>query len=165
MRWKTAAIEERSMEETKSLKGKITYDKLFWLFLAGSVMGVLIEGTFYLVLAGRWESHVLTLVGQFNALYGTGAVLFFVVISLMKDKNILLKSLIIMIAATILELICGVFLADVLGMKAWDYSHSFMNYRGVICLKFALGWGIAGFVFCLIYPKVNRLLCKLENKK
>ena len=65
------------MKSTESIQGKITYDKLFWLFMAGSLMGVLIEGLFCLIRKGQWESHVVTVFGPFNALYGAGAVLFF----------------------------------------------------------------------------------------
>ena len=153
------------MSETKELNGKITYDKLFWLFLFGSVIGVIVEGTFCLLFKGHWESHVLTLVGQFNALYGIGAVLFYIIITLLRDKSIIVKSGVIMIAATLLELLCGIFLADMLGMKAWDYSNNIMNFRGIICLTFAVGWGVSGFVFCLLYERVDRFLCKLVSKK
>lgn len=152
------------MKSIETIKGKITYDKLFWLFMAGSVLGVLIEGAFCLILRGKWESHVVSVIGPFNALYGVGAVLFFSIASLLRNRGMVLKIVTITVIATVLELLCGILLADGLGMKAWDYSAAFLNYRGMICLTFSLGWGAAGFVFCLLFNKVDSLLCKLHGK-
>ncbi|MBQ3432570.1 MAG: putative ABC transporter permease [Clostridia bacterium] len=152
------------MKSIENIKGKITYDKLFWLFMAGAVLGVLIEGFFCLILRGKWESHVVSVLGPFNALYGAGAVLFFSVASLLRKRSMVLKIVTITVIATVLELLCGILLADGLGMKAWDYSAAFLNYRGMICLAFSLGWGVAGFVFCLLFNKIDSLLCKLHGK-
>lgn len=153
------------MEDVKKHQVKITYEKLFWLFVIGSFVGVIIEGSFCLIAKGHWESHVLTLVGQFNALYGAGAVLFYSIIALLHNKKTITKVVVITIVATILEYLCGVLLSDVLGMKAWDYSSSFLNYRGIICLNFTLGWGAAGLVFCIFFNRINRFLSKLQSKK
>ena len=75
------------MENTRRLQSKITYEKLFWLFIVGSLIGVVMEGVFCVFSKGHWESHVLTLVGQFNALYGAGAVLFYSLIALLQNKK------------------------------------------------------------------------------
>ena len=152
------------MKSIENAQGKITYDKLFWLFLAGSVAGVLVEGLFCLILRGKWESHVVALVGPFNALYGAGAVLFYSIACLLREKKMYIKVLTIMVIATVLELLTGILLADCLGMKAWDYSKAFLNYRGMICLSFTLGWGAAGFLFCLLFDKIDLVLCKLQGK-
>ena len=153
------------MNKSEASQIRITYEKLFWLFIIGSLIGVVMEGTFCLLSKGQWESHVLTLVGQFNALYGAGAVLFYSVIALLYNRKTVTKVAVITVCATVLELFCGILLADGLGMKAWDYSNCFMNYRGMICLVFALGWGLAGFVFCLLFDRIDRGLSKLNNKK
>lgn len=65
-------------EQKKEQSAYITYDKLFWLFLIGSVAGVIIEGVFTLVTKGHWESHVVSVFGAFNILYGFGGVLYYV---------------------------------------------------------------------------------------
>ena len=43
-------------------------------------------------------------------------------------------------------------------MRAWNYYHNFMNYQGLICLKFSLSWGVAAWLFCLLCPKIDKLL-------
>lgn len=67
--------------------------------------------------------------------------------------------------ATSLELACGLILKYILGMKAWDYSHNFLNIGGMICLKFSLIWAAFAFIVCLNMDKITKLLAKLRTKK
>lgn len=55
---------------------EITYDKLLILFMIGCMLGVLLEGSFCLITKGHWESHVVSIIGAFNTLYGAGMVFF-----------------------------------------------------------------------------------------
>lgn len=142
-----------------------TFDKIIILFLSGSFIGFIIEGLFCLVSKGRWESHVVTLVGPLNALYGIGAVLFYTIAVLFRSKSNLYKALAIAVSATILELFTGLFLKDYLGMKAWDYTNQFLNYRGIICLSFTLIWGVAGYLFCVAFNNVERIMNKIKGLK
>lgn len=149
------------MEEKEN---KISYDKLFWLFIIGSVLGVLVEGIFCLIKKGYWESHVVSVFGAFNILYGMGGVLFYLGAVLLKKRNIVVKTIILMVFATVLELICGLILKDFLGMRAWNYHKSFLNYKGLICLPFTLIWGAAGLIFCLTYKPLNHVLSLITKK-
>ena len=54
------------MKEKAKLNTKISYSSLFWLFMIGSLAGVIIEGIFCLIHKGAWESHVVSLFGPFN---------------------------------------------------------------------------------------------------
>ena len=63
-----------------------------------------------------------------------------------------------MLAATILELMCGLFLKNELGMRAWNYENSFLNYKGVICPLFSLIWGVASFAFCIAQPWIKKAM-------
>lgn len=136
----------------------ITYDKLFWLFLFGNVLGVIIEGVFCLITKGHWENHVVSVFGAFNIVYGTGAVMFYVGAAVLKRRSIAVRVIILMLAATLLELICGLLLKNGLGMRAWNYENSFMNYKGVICLGFTLVWGLAALIFCCLYSHIDTIL-------
>lgn len=155
---------KNTTESSSNMENKLSYTKLFYLFMIGCVFGVLMEGFFCLIVKGRWESHVVSIWGPFNILYGAGAVVFYVGAVKLREKNIVLKTLIMMVVATILELLCGLLLKNVLGMRAWNYSKSFMNYQGLICLKFSLGWGLAALLFCVAYPKINKMLNFIDGK-
>lgn len=150
------------MAEAK--KGNITYCTTFWLFLIGSVAGVIIEGMFCLLYKGRWENHVVSLFAQYNILYGIGAVLFFIGAAKLRIASPVQKAVAMAIVATLLELFCGLLLKHVLGMRAWNYANSFMNYQGLICPAFSLAWGIAALGFCKLYPRVNRMLTRFKQK-
>ena len=155
----------KSPKQSKQLyTDEITYAKLFWLFIVGSILGVIIEGLFCLIRNGHWESHVVSVFGAFNILYGFGAVLFYIGAAALKRKTIFSKTVILMLGATLLELICGLILKNALGMRAWSYQNSFLNYKGLICVPFMFVWGLSGFVFCILYPQINLLLDKLVKK-
>ncbi|MCI5796825.1 MAG: putative ABC transporter permease [Ruminococcus sp.] len=144
----TAVYKPESQETSHSTQKnsgdekEITYDKMFVLFLVGSVIGVLMEGFFCLLTKGHWETHVVSVFGAFNILYGAGAVLFFVGAVKLKSKPLGWRVVIMAVSATTLELFSGLLLKDFLGMRAWNYEHSFMNYKGLICIGFTCVWGL-----------------------
>ena len=146
-------------------KKKLYYSDLFWLFLFGCIMGVIIEGIFTYFMTGHWESHVVSVWGWFNILYGAGAAGFYAGAVKLQDKSLKTRVFIMAIIATSLELLCGLILKFVLGMKAWDYSHNFLNIDGMICLKFSLIWALFAFIVCLSMPKLTVFLSKLRAKK
>ena len=146
-------------------KKKLYYSDLFWLFLVGSFLGVIIEGVFTYFMTGRWESHVVSVWGWFNILYGAGAAGFYAGAVKLQDKSIGKRVFIMALIATSLELACGLILKYILGMKAWDYSHNFLNIGGIICLKFSLIWAAFAFIVCLNMQKITNVLSKLRTKR
>lgn len=145
-------------------KRKIKYSDLFWLFIAASLFGVLIEGLYCLIKFGKWESHVVSIYGHFCIIYGVGVVFYYVFCNLFKDKNIFLKFFIYAFLGTFVELICGLLLDYGLGMRAWSYANSFMNYKGYICLFMFVVWGMFGIFFELCIPYINKCLKVTYNK-
>ena len=162
----TLSIKHRAKRQTKTNdvqtvtkpEKNITYTKLFWLFLVGSVAGVLIEGLFCLVAKGHWETHVVSVFAPYNILYGLGVVLFYIGAIKLQNKPFAVQIVIMTALVTVLELLCGLLLRHGLGMRAWNYSHSFLNYKGIICLGFSAAWGIAAFVFAKLSPRIEALL-------
>lgn len=154
-----------SVNKLRAADGQIslTYEKAFWLFICASIAGVIIEGLFCLFSKGRWESHVVSVFGAFNTLYGAGAVIFYTGSALMQRHHVLIRTAVLTAAATLLELISGIILRDRLGMEAWDYHSNFMNYRGLICLSFTLSWGAAALLFSIFSHRIDLLLCRLKG--
>ncbi len=106
----------KSKRDVNNGDNPITYRKLFWLFLIGSVIGVMLEGLFCLISKGAWETHVVSVYLPLNPLYGTGAVLLYVGAVRLRKKNIWCRVLYMTLGATALELICGLLLRYGLGM-------------------------------------------------
>lgn len=134
------------------------YERNFWLFLIGSVVGVALEGLFCLFVNGKWESHVVSVFGVYNIIYGFGAVAFYYCARLLANRPAVLRALAMAGAATALELVCGLILKYGLGMRAWSYENSFLNIGGLICPAFSALWWVAGLGFCALYPWLCKLL-------
>lgn len=145
-------------------ESKIKYSHLFWLFIAASWFGLLLEGLYCLIKFGKWESHVVSIYGHFCIIYGVGAVFYYCFCTLFKDKNIVLKFFVYAFLGTFVELVCGLLLDYGLNMRAWSYANSFLNYHGYICLFMFVVWGLFGLFFELCLPTLHKLLKLTENK-
>lgn len=115
IKWRTKNQNEIAFCKTEKT---ITYTKLFCLFLAGSVLGVLIEGIFCLISKGHWKTHVVSVIAPYNILYGLGAVLFYVGAVKLQHKPLAVQIAIMTFLGTVLELVCGLLLRYGLGMRA-----------------------------------------------
>lgn len=135
----------------------ITYPALFWLFMLGSILGTLIEGSFCLIRHGRWETHTVALWGPFCIIYGIGAVILYVGAVLCESMPISGQFAVFATATTMVEYISGLLLRHGIHMKAWDYSGCALNLQGLICIKMTVTWGVLGVLFakyCVPYIKI-----------
>ena len=57
---------------------------------------------------------------------------------------------------TAMELLCGVTVNR--GYRVWDYRNMPLNYRGQICLPYAMAWMPLGLVAMWLYGKAEKLL-------
>ena len=142
---------------------RVSYGICFWLFMIANLIGVVIEGIFCVFAYGRWESHVVTVWGPFCLLYGFGTVGFYLVAAALYGKGYIVEFIGYALVGDGLELIGGLLLEFGLGMRAWDYSRSFLNYRGHISLLMTLVWGAIGFSFARFCPLISRGLSKYEH--
>lgn len=134
----------------------ISFPMLFLMFWGFSFLGVLIEGVFCLFKYKRWETHTVTIWGPFCIIYGMGATAFYMVAVYLEKVSFIVHFLMFSVIATVIECVCGLILKHGLHMKAWDYSKERMNLQGIICVKYAVIWGLAGTVFaqkCVPYIK------------
>ena len=60
----------------------------------------------------------------------------------LKSERFITKALMSTILITITELISGIFLNVILGLKVWDYSSLPLNFMGQICPHFCIIWFI-----------------------
>ena len=138
---------------------------MFCLFMGGNLLGVLMEGIFCKIAHGHWETHVVTLWGPFNLLYGFAAAVLYAGAVLMRGKNVAVQFAAFAAIATALELAAGLLLEFGMKMRAWDYTKSFLNVRGHICLKMTLAWGLLGVLFAhFAVPPAEKLFEKAQNR-
>ena len=148
----------------KNKKFSIKFTDLFWLFIIASYVGLIMEGFYCLIKFGKWENHVVSIYGHFCVLYGFGVAFYYVFSKLFKDNKLWLRYIVYACLGTFVELVAGLLLEFGLGMYAWSYSNSFLNFRGHICLFMFLIWGIIGLLFEKCDPYIDKLLKIVHNK-
>ncbi|MDD4699896.1 MAG: putative ABC transporter permease [Oscillospiraceae bacterium] len=139
--------------------------KLFWIFLVGSFLGVLVETMFCILKHGYYQSRVGLVWGPFNAVYGFGAVLIILVVSKIKCKNYVCIFLGSMIIGGSFEYLCSLFQELIFGTVSWEYSNTPINIAGRTNLFYSFFWGILGLFFVRdIMPRLNKILEKISGQ-
>lgn len=145
-------------------KRYLNFRNMFFLFMIGSVIGTISEGIWSVLFCGGWQTHVICMWGPFCIIYGIGMVGFYMMNVLLAKKSIIIKYLLGVFVGTFIELISGLVLEFLMGMRAWNYSHKFLNFRGHICLQMSLLWGLAGIAFILLIKPLNKMFAKMNNR-
>jgi uncharacterized protein len=101
--------------------------------------------------------------GPYLPLYGWGALLLMVAVSLLQGSHVLIKALAYFAITTGLELGFGLIGECFSQPRLWDYSDQRFNYRGHICLKFSLYWILLAFAFeYAVLPPYQSMLVLLS---
>ena len=143
----------------------MTYYQIFWYFMIYAFGGWCIEVICHAITVGKVINRGF-LCGPVCPVYGFGVLsVFGVVYSVLPDIfhypvekliggddliGILIVFLCGVIFATLVELIAGWGLDAAFHARWWDYSNEPFNFRGYICLRFSLIWGLA----CLLVVRV-----------
>ena len=148
----------------KKEEKNIKYTDMFWLFIIACYFGLILEGLYCLFKFGKWESHVVSIYGHLCVIYGVGAVIYYIFNYIFKKQNFFLRFIVYACLGTFVELVAGLILEFGLGMYAWSYSNSFLNYRGHICLAMFIVWGLFGLFFEKCDPYIDKMLKFTKNK-
>ena len=133
---------------------------LILLFLLYSAMGWMLEVAFHYYKKRRFVNRGF-LKGPFCPIYGTGAILMLVAVGPYRDYPVVF-ALGAFIVPTILELVVGIVLMKLFKARWWNYSGCRFNYRGFICLRFSLMWGMFSYVFIgWLNPVAEKLIDSL----
>lgn len=126
----------------------------YMMFFIYSFLGWVIEVIYYGITEGKFINRGF-LAGPLCPVYGLGfyaAIWFF---EPFKD-NFFVIFFGMAGACTIVELIAGVVLYQAFHMRWWDYSDYKLNFKGYICLRFFIYWGIASSLgIYALHPAVS----------
>lgn len=137
----------------------------FWLFIMGSVAGIILEGICAFVQYGRWEYHTGTIWGPFCLIYGIGAVIVYTLSQMLQNVPLVMEFIAYTIAGALVEYFGSFFQEVCFGTISWNYSDHFLNIGGRVSLIMALVWGVLSFLFVyVIFPPIKKLLYKLNGK-
>lgn len=135
--------------------------QIFFFFFA-STLGFLWEVLIFLVKEGNFANRGF-LYGPWLPVYGSGAVLFYLLLSKLKKHPVAVFLLSLLIGSG-LELFVGWLLDTVWDLRYWDYRGYLFNYQGYICLWSAVGFGIAGVLWvCILSGFFTRLWLLLPS--
>lgn len=121
----------------------------FWAFI-----GWCIEVCYMTIETGEYQNR-----GFLNMpicpIYGFGVLIIAVFSRPIADKGLLLFA-VSLVLCTVLELVVGLGMEKLFNTRWWDYSHEKFNYRGYICPKVSLLWGLGCvFVIKVVHPLVE----------
>ena len=141
---------------------RLDFFNLFWTFIVGSVVGLIVEIIFHMVVVepGVYQDRAGLLWGPFSPIYGVGAVLMTIALNRFKDRNIVFIFVVCTIIGGGFEYFVSWFMEVAFGASAWDYSDQFLGdiFGGRTCLLFASMFGFLGTVWIkLLLPVFLRL--------
>lgn len=149
---------------------KLNYFNLFWVFFVCSVLGLILEEVWHMVVVdpGVYQDRAGMLFGPLSPIYGFGAVLMTMALNRFYKKNPLIIFLVSALIGGAFEVFVGWFMQTSFGVVSWSYSH--MKLFGMpdplavltggrTCTGFACLWGLGGLIWIkLLLPRLLKLI-------
>lgn len=133
----------------------------YLMFFIYSFVGWIIEVIYYGITEGKFINRGF-LAGPLCPVYGLGFYAAIWIFEPFKD-NFMIIFFGMAAACTIVELIAGVILFHMFHMRWWDYSDYKLNFKGYICLRFFIYWGIAASLgIYVLHPAVKWLISHIS---
>lgn len=143
----------------------LTFVKLFWIFVVGSVFGLFIEDIFHLIVYHEWESRAGLVWGPFSPLYGVGAVVLTVFLNRFYYTHNLIIFIIAMILGSAMEYFASLMMEVFWHAIAWDYTGTFGSIGGRTNFFFGVMWGTLGLAWVrIIMPCIKRVFKHINFK-
>lgn len=131
---------------------------LFWIFFLASILGLVLEDLFHLLVYGGWESRAGFIWGPFSPIYGLGAVVLTLFLNRFYYTHDLIIFLVAMFLGSALEFGASWMMEHFWNAVAWDYTGTFGSVAGRTNFFFGVMWGILGLFWVrMILPVIKRI--------
>lgn len=138
--------------------------KLFWILVIGSLLGCVLETIVAFVQKGSFQIRQGLLYGPFIPVYGVGLVVYYLIISRIKQTSCVFISS--MILGGVVEYLFSYFQETIFGTISWDYSWVPLNLNGRTSILHCLYWGVAGILFVKwLLPWMNTIISRMCQRK
>lgn len=156
---------------------KLNYFNLFWVFFVCSVLGLILEEVWHMVVVdpGVYQDRAGMLFGPFSPIYGFGAVLMTMALNRFYKKNPLIIFLVSALIGGAFEVFVGWFMQTLFGVVSWSYSHIRLFGMpdpiavltgGRTCTPFACMWGLGGLIWIkVLLPRLLKLINMIPWKR
>ena len=148
-------------------KGYIALDffNVFWLFVVGSVFGLVVETIYHVAIYHEWQDRAGLLWGPFSPIYGCGAVILTVCLNRLWKANPLLLFCTSAVIGGAFEYFVSWFMQVAFGIRAWDYTGQWLSIDGRTSGKYMVFWGVLGLLWMrLILPRLLALINRIPWK-
>ena len=135
-------------------------NKIFLIFMIGSIIGYIVEMIVALVQEGHLESRQGVLYGPLTPIYGVGIVAYYICFNKIKTRDKKKVFLISMLIGGTIEYLCSFIQEKIFGTVSWEYSNWILNINGRTTLIHCTYWGLAGILYILL---IEPLIPKIEN--
>lgn len=139
-------------------------NKIFLIFMIGSIIGYIVEMIVALVQEGHLESRQGVIYGPFTPIYGVGIVIYYLAFQKIKTRDKKKISLISMLLGGTVEYLFSFLQEKIFGTVSWDYSNWILNINGRTTLIHCTYWGVAGLLYMAliepIIPKIEEMIQK-----
>lgn len=143
---------------------RMNYTDLFWVFMAGSVLGFVVEGLWCVLRKGVWERHVATVWGPLCLVYGVGAVAIYLMAVYSCGWRPTKQFIACGVAGSLVEYFTSLFQEIFFGSRSWDYSEHYININGRVSLRMTLMWGMLGVLFIRwVLPVLQGMLSRMQG--
>ena len=144
---------------------RLTYTKIIWIFVLGSIFGYIFEVSFYFLKHGVFLNKQGLLYGPFKPIYGFGSILISLMLNFVRNK----KGWIIFIYGSILggvfEYLCSLILEYFFKTRMWTYSRMGLDINGRVYLPYLPIWGLIALLWLkVIYPWYSKMMAKIPKK-
>lgn len=128
---------------------KLNFFNLFWIFVICCILGLLVEIAYHMIVVdpGHYQDRAGLLYGPFSPIYGFGAVLMTIALNRFHDKNFLVIFLVSAVIGGAFEFFVSWFMETAFGIKAWDYTGTFLSIGGRTNFVFMCMWGCLGLLW------------------
>lgn len=156
---------------------KLNYFNLFWVFFVCSVLGLILEEVWHMVVVdpGVYQDRAGMLFGPFSPIYGFGAVLMTMALNRFYKKNPLIIFLVSALIGGAFEVFVGWFMQTSFGVVSWSYSHIRLFGMpdpiavltgGRTCTPFACMWSLGGLIWIkVLLPRLLKLINMIPWKR
>jgi uncharacterized membrane protein len=99
-----------------------SFYKMFWVFFLFSILGTVIEGTYWIIRYGHFQMRSGLIYGPFSEVYGMAAVLIIFLLYRFRDKSIFFIFIAGYITGVSFEFIASMLQQWIFGFTSWDYG-------------------------------------------
>ena len=104
--------------------------------------------------------------GPFVPVYGVAVVLILSINGVLEQfLPAWIRLFLYTLMATVLEYYTSLLLEELFGLKLWDYSQKFLNYRGRVCFQYSFYWfGLSTTLLYVLDPSIGWVCNRLSDR-